>query len=263
MGPGRRKTIALFYGVLCHGLFALGVGAMLVNLFGGLRWGFGPFTGSAAVLADSALILQFPLLHSWLMTPRGRRLLAGLAPGALAADLATTLFAMVASLQMIAVFAFWSPIGTASWRASGLGWPLSIAVYALAWIVLLKALYDARMSIQTGFLGWSSVFRGVRPDYGPLPTHGLFRFVRQPVYIAFALVLWTAPVWTLDRLALAGAWSVYCVLGPRLKERRYLRRFGDEFRTYQQQVPYMLPALGRRRASTRPAAASPATPASR
>jgi protein-S-isoprenylcysteine O-methyltransferase Ste14 len=69
----------------------------------------------------------------------------------------------------------------------------------------------------------------------------LFRACRQPVYLAFALTLWTGPVLTLDRLVLAVAWTAYSLVGPLFKERRYVERFVDAYRNYQAQVPYMLP----------------------
>lgn len=36
------------------------------------------------------------------------------------------------------------------------------------------------------------------------------------------------------------------LLAPRLKEQRYLQRYGDDFRDYRRRVPYLLPAPGRR-----------------
>jgi len=55
------------------------------------------------------------------------------------------------------------------------------------------------------------------------------------------LILWTAPVWTPDRLLLCVVWTLYCWLGPLLNEQRDLRFEGDRFRRYQSPVPYWLP----------------------
>jgi protein-S-isoprenylcysteine O-methyltransferase Ste14 len=59
------------------------------------------------------------------------------------------------------------------------------------------------------------------------------------------LVLWTAPTWTPDWLLLAVGWSLYCVVGPRRKEARWQRQFGERFLSYRQSVPYLLPRLFR------------------
>ena len=80
-----------------------------------------------------------------------------------------------------------------------------------------------------------------------MPTQGLFRLIRQPIYVAFALTLWTVPTWTPDQLAIALAYSSYCLLAPRLKERRFAQRYGDRFERYRASVPYVVPRIRRSR----------------
>ena len=74
-----------------------------------------------------------------------------------------------------------------------------------------------------------------------MPTRGLFRLRRQPIYVSFALTLWTVPVWTPDQLFLAASLTSYCIIGPLFKEKRFKRLYKTTFETYQRQVPYWLP----------------------
>lgn len=245
MTRAARRAIALLYGVAAHGLFVVGVGSMVLDLHEGMRWSFGLASGPLGLLVDALLILQFPVLHSLLLGSRGRAFLARLAPRALGRDLVTTTFAAVAAVQVGITFLLWSPSGVVWWEPSGSTAVVFDLLYAGSWLLLLKALYDAGLPLQTGSLGWTAVFRGRPPVYASFPVGGLYRFVRQPVYLGFALTLWTGPVWTPDRLALAVLWTAYCVVGPRLKERRYERAYGEEFRRYQSAVPYMAPRLRR------------------
>lgn len=67
--------------------------------------------------------------------------------------------------------------------------------------------------------------------------------IRQPIYVAFALTLWAVPVWTPDQLALAAGFTAYCLLAPRLRERRFAARYGPCFARYRAAVPYALPRL--------------------
>lgn len=97
--------------------------------------------------------------------------------------------------------------------------------------------------MQSGALGWMSLLARIRPVFPDMPTAGLFRLIRQPIYVAFALTLWTPPVWTPDQLALALALTAYCLLAPRLKERRFAVRYGARFDGYRARVPYILPRL--------------------
>jgi methanethiol S-methyltransferase len=236
-----KPLCALAYGILAHGLFAVGVIAMIAGLHEGLATGLGRLEGGPAIAVDALLVLQFPLLHSLLLGRHGARWLGKLAPFGLGRDLVTTTYAAFASLQVCVVFLGWSPIASASWRPHGAALVLLELLFALAWLVLGKAMWDAGLSLQLGFTGWWAAFRSRRPSYRPFPTAGLFRRCRQPVYLGFALTLWTAPVWTIDRFALVVVWTAYCFLGPRLKERRFERRFGEDFRRYQREVRYIVP----------------------
>jgi protein-S-isoprenylcysteine O-methyltransferase Ste14 len=239
----RQRAIAVCYGIACHATFAVAMATMMRGLYDGLASGAGRFTGAAAVIANAALLVQFPVLHSVLLTAGGRRCLRRLAPAGLGHELVPTTYALVASLQILATFACWSPSGVVWWAPTGATLAASTVINALAWLLLLKAMADAGLAMQTGFAGWSAVVQ--RPASGTrrFPTHGLFSYVRQPVYVAFALTLWTGPRWTPDHLAVAIGWTLYCVTGPLLKEERYRRRYGAVFDAYQRSVPYWIPRL--------------------
>ena len=243
--PGRgRIALAVTTGVLCHTVFAAAVLSMILAMFLGLSESFGSVPWPWAVLANAALLLQFPLAHSLLLSPRGQGWLARIVPGGHGISLSTTTYAIIASLQLLALFTLWTPSGIVWWRADGIVfWAITLA-YGASWLLLLKASFDAGAEVQSGALGWMSVLADRRPVFPDMPTEGLFRVIRQPIYAAFALTLWTVPTWTPDQLALAVGFTAYCVLAPRLKERRFETRHGERFRRYRARVPYMLPWRG-------------------
>jgi methanethiol S-methyltransferase len=240
--PGMwRILLALSLGVLCHALFAVAVLSMIVAMFFGLSESLGRVPWPWAALANAALIVQFPLIHSVLLTGPGNRWLAKLIPGPHGATLATTTYAIIASAQLLALFVLWTPSGIIWWRAEGATFWAVCAAYAASWLILAKASFDAGAEVQSGALGWMSMLARIRPVFPDMPTQGLFRFIRQPIYLAFALTLWTVPVWTPDQLALAVCYTAYCLLAPRLKERRFAARYGAQFDRYRKSVPYVVP----------------------
>jgi protein-S-isoprenylcysteine O-methyltransferase Ste14 len=241
-GAGR-IALALGLGVLCHALFASGVLAMIVAMFFGLSESLGAVPWPWAPLANAALIVQFPLAHSLLLTGPGGRLLARLILGPYGQTLATTTYAIIASAQLLALFALWTPSGIVWWRAEGAVFWAVTAAYATSWLILLKASFDVGAEVQSGALGWMSLMARIRPVFPDMPTQGLFRLIRQPIYLAFALTLWTVSVWTPDQLVLAVSFTAYCLAAPRLKERRFAARYGDRFARYRADVPYALPRL--------------------
>jgi len=216
---------------------------MIAGLHTGMAIGHGPLHGAAAWIGNVFLVVQFPVLHSLLLSTRGRTLLLRLAPAHMGADLSTTTYALIASLQLLLTFLAWSPSGIVWLEPHGLPRVAMSIAYGLAWIFLLKTMVDAGLALQTGYLGWSAVARGRAPEYREFSTRGTFRYLRQPVYLAFTLTLWTGSVWTPDHLLIAVVWTVYCLVGPALKERRYLQHYGARFARYRALVPYWLPSL--------------------
>ena len=238
-----RIAFALFMGLLCHATFAAGVLSMIGMMFFGLSESFGTVPWPMAALANAALIVQFPLAHSVLLTGPGGRLLTRLIPGPHGKTLATTTYAIIASAQLLALFVLWTPSGIVWWRAEGAVFWAVVAAYGASWLILLKASFDAGAEVQSGALGWMSLMARIRPVFPDMPTQGLFRVIRQPIYVAFALTLWTVPVWTPDQLVLAISFTAYCLLAPRLKERRFAARYGSRFDHYRAAVPYAVPRL--------------------
>jgi ubiquinone biosynthesis O-methyltransferase len=240
-GLKTRRATAIAYGVACHTLFAVGVGTMIVAMFFGMSRSLGRLAMPWNLITNALLVAQFPLLHSLLVSDAGAPLLKRLAPAEIGSRMATTTYAIVASMQVFLLFALWTPSGIIWWRAEGVMLGLMTSLYTSAWLLLLKAIMDAGLSLQIGFLGWWAVANNRTPAFPPMPVTGLFRIVRQPIYIAFSLTLWTVPTWTPDQLAVALALTTYCLVGPLFKEQRFRRRFGQPFVTYMNQVPYWLP----------------------
>ncbi len=244
--PGKsRIAIALIYGGICHVIFALAVLSMMVAMFFGMSISLGTVPAPWSIMVNAALVMQFPLLHSLLLTTRGGRILGKLAPAGHGKTLATTTYAIIASVQLFVLFTFWTPSGVIWWQAEGLAFAFICMLYALSWLLLIWASYDAGAEVQSGALGWMSLMQNIKPVFPDMPTRGLFGIMRQPIYVAFALTTWTVPVWTPDQLALALTLSTYCLVAPRLKERRFAKRYGAAFASYKKRVPYAVPTFGR------------------
>ena len=244
MPPGPKRILVAFtYGVVCQTLFALAVGVMIAAMFFGMTKGFGAVPKPWSYAANFFLVLQFPFMHSILLSKRGSRFLNFLAPSRYAETLKTTSYAIFASVQLLALFALWTPSGVVWWRAEGYLFYAICGFYASSWMLLIKASYEAGAEVQSGALGWMSLAQDKKPVFPDMPTKGLFSIIRQPIYVSFALTLWTVPVWTPDQLALAIAFTAYCLYAPKLKEARFEKRYGARFRAYRNKVPYALPCL--------------------
>ena len=239
----KRWVIAVLYGLVCHIIFTVSVITMLVSMFFGMSQSFGKIPDPYLYFVNLLLLLQFPLAHSFLLSTKGQKYLLYFSPKDYSKTLAPTIFALLASLQLFLLFFFWTPTQIIIWEASGISYFVMCTLYSCSWLLLIWASIDAGAELQSGALGWMSLAQNKTPKFPDLPTLGLFKFIRQPIYASFALTTWTTPNWTVDQLLIAVVFTAYCIIAPKFKEKRFEKRFGKKFTDYQSQVPYMVPSF--------------------
>jgi methanethiol S-methyltransferase len=239
--PHSQRAVAIGYGLVCHIIFAASVGLMIFHMFFAMRYSLGALSTPWSWIVNALLLLQFPLGHSLLLAPQGRSLLKRLAPSAFASDLSTTTYVIIASIQVFLLFNFWSFSGIVWWQSSGFGFAVLLTLYTASWLMLGFAILNAGITLQSGLLGWWAVYRNRRPVFPGMPVRGLFRWIRQPIYVAFACTTWTVPNWSPDQLVIATTLTAYCLIGPLFKEARFRKFYGAAFIEYQKKVPYWLP----------------------
>lgn len=98
---------------------------------------------------------------------------------------------------------------------------------------------------QTGagdFLGISQLRSAATPPHR-LITNGCYAHMRHPLYFYSTIFLALNPVMTAQWLLLTLFSLIYFIIGGLIEEHRLLKIFGEEYRIYQQRVPFMIPTL--------------------
>ena len=98
------------------------------------------------------------------------------------------------------------------------------------------------------FAGLSQLIRYLQGEEDPDPrgelvTGGVYRLVRHPLYFFSMLVLWFAPLMTLDIFAFNLLASLYFFVGALHEERRLAAEFGEAYLQYRREVPAFIPFL--------------------
>jgi protein-S-isoprenylcysteine O-methyltransferase Ste14 len=116
---------------------------------------------------------------------------------------------------------------------------LSLAGQIVA-IVLLVAgvLHTDTLS----FVGLRQLFEGEKRS-SRLVTHGLYRWVRHPLYTAGLLFIWLTPVMSQNSLVVIIAATVYIIVGAVYEERKLEREFGPDYAEYKSKTPMLIPRL--------------------
>jgi methanethiol S-methyltransferase len=127
----------------------------------------------------------------------------------------------------------WQPVPGVAWRLTGT-WFIVGEVICLSGVALIG------LTVATlDLLAYLGLRQGLGLPNAPaedLTPHGPYRFVRNPGYLGWILLVWTLPVMTGTRLVFAAISTVYIVLVIPYEERSFRRKFGARYEAYVQTV---------------------------
>jgi protein-S-isoprenylcysteine O-methyltransferase Ste14 len=238
-----RKRLSIFvYGLFCYAVFfatflyALG----FVGNFGVPRSmdGEPQMYFSTALLIDLGLLGMFAVQHSLMARPYFKRWLTRFIPAA--AERST--YVLFSSLALIALFAWWEPIGGTVWDvADPTGRAVLYALFGFGWSLVLISTF---LINHFDLFGLRQVWlQLVGRPYTPLAfgTPGPYRLVRHPLYLGWLFAFWATPAMTVTHLVFAIATTAYILVAIRFEERDLVESLGDDYRNYRKRVPMIIP----------------------
>ena len=236
-------------GIFLYGLFSyavfLGVFVYAVGFIGGfvtptMLDGTPHRLLAAALAINSGLLAAFALQHSGMARPAFKRWWTRIVPPA--AERST--YVLLSSLALVALFAYWEPIGGVVWEApEGLARTAMIGLYLFGWLLLL---YTTFLIDHFDLFGLKQVWRHLRGQpYRPPQFHtpSLYRVVRHPLYIGWLTIFWAAPTMTVSHLVFALVTTGYILFAIRLEERDLVAAFGADYVAYRARTPMLVPRL--------------------
>ena len=234
-----RKSSAI---VLVTAAYVLGGGGMLAWLVFLLT---GPTIGwhldldiSGGLMVNTVLCLLFFLQHSIMVRRRFRVWLTRY----VRADFHGALYACASGVCLLILTSLWQPVEPALWTPSAaVHWTLMAVVVAAGagawWGTRSLGEFDA-LGVKPAMLSLADNQPAVSTDF---TVRGPYRWVRHPLYFFSLVIIWTGPVFTVDRLLHNLLWTIWIVIGAALEERDLVDCFGSAYRSYQQQVPMLIP----------------------
>jgi methanethiol S-methyltransferase len=198
---------------------------------------FGPFgqiapgsNGVVPIAVDVLLFSVFALHHSLLARTGAKALVARLVPAVI--ERAT--YVWIASLLFIAVCGLWQPVPGLLWHAEG----------AAAWALRALSVGGAIFTLQSAFMLDMFELAGTRAFMAPrkdaLKTHGPYRLVRHPIYLAWLFLVWTPATMNGTRLVFALVSTAYLVIAIPFEERSLHASIGPAYAAYVARVRWRL-----------------------
>jgi protein-S-isoprenylcysteine O-methyltransferase Ste14 len=205
-----------------------------------------PGHAAAALAVDLLLLGSFAVVHSLLARDPTKAAITRWLP----VELERSLYSLVAGIQIVALLALWRPLPELVWTVEAVpARTLLYLVQATSWLVVLAAL----AAVGSGHLfGWrqARAYAAGRPYQPPaIAARGPYRLVRHPLYAATIVAMFAAPDMSRGHLLLAGALTLYILIGLRFEERDLERRHGEAWRAYRRRVPALVPGIADRRAA--------------
>jgi len=195
------------------------------------------------LLANVVLFSAFALHHSVLARSGAKRLMHQIAPP----ELERSIYTWVASVLFFAVCAQWQPVPGVIYELTGpwrfLGWTVQVAGLALT--IRASAALDVLDLAGVRAVARPAGVRAVaRPastnsperSTPPLTTSGLYAFVRHPLYFAWTLFVFGAPMMTSTRATFAIISTGYLMMAIPWEERGLVATFGQEYQAYRRKV---------------------------
>jgi methanethiol S-methyltransferase len=193
-----------------------------------------------ALVVDALLLLMFAVQHSVMARPAFKELLTRFIPAA--AERST--YVLCSSLLLVALFAFWQPIGGVVWNVTNPMLRNAInVVFGLGFALVFVATLLINHFDLFGLRQVTLYLAGKPYTYLEFRTPLFYRFVRHPLYVGWLIAFWATPTMTGAHLLFAVLTSVYMLTAIRWEEHDLVIVHGSKYQDYQKRVPKLIPSL--------------------
>lgn len=194
-----------------------------------------------AITINLGLLTLFALQHSVMARPAFKKWWTKFVP----VEAERSTYTLFSSLALIALFAFWSPMGGTIWHVEHpVGRAGLYVVFAIGWLTVLITTFLINHFDLFGLRQAWLYFRNRAYTHLTFVTPGPYRIVRHPLYVGWLLAFWGTPTMTAAHLLFAVVTTLYILVAIQLEERDLVTAH-PEYDRYRQRVPMLVPRVGK------------------
>lgn len=192
-----------------------------------------------AMAINIALLGIFAVQHSVMARPGFKKWWTTIVPK----PLERSTYVLLSSIALIAVFAFWEPMGGVVWNVTDpVGQYILYGLFGFGWLLVLVATFLINHFDLFGLRQVTLYLMGKPYTYLKFGTPWLYRYVRHPLYVGWFFAFWATPTMTVTHLLFALVTTAYIVIATRLEERDLVNAL-PEYADYRKRVPRFIPRL--------------------
>lgn len=238
-----KKSITLLYGILAYLVFLFSF-LYAIGFIGDFIVPKSIDTGTEINLASALfinilLLAIFALQHSIMARPAFKKWLTKIISPAME----RSTYVLLSSLALLLIYWQWQPITTIVWKTENQIALYSITgIYFLGWLIVLLSTF---MINHLELFGLAQIYNHLKNKITPSPkfqTNYLYKFVRHPIMLGFIIAFWATPAMTIGHLLFSIVTTLYIIIAVKYLEEKDLRAtLGEEYETYQKEVPMIVP----------------------
>jgi protein-S-isoprenylcysteine O-methyltransferase Ste14 len=239
-----KRGLIFVYGVISYAIFfvtylyAIGfIGNLVVpkTLDSGPKGSFW-----LALAIDCLLLGAFAIQHSVMARPWIKQAWIRIVPEP--AERST--YVLFSSVALIALFAFWHPLGGVIWNIEQ---PtlrtLIYYVFGLGFGIVLVSTFLINHFDLFGLRQVWIHLRGQQYTHLAFRTPLFYKYVRHPLYVGWLLAFWATPTMTAAHLLFAIMTTAYILMAIRWEESDLVMAHGSRYEKYRENVPMLVPRL--------------------
>ncbi|QOP42074.1 methyltransferase family protein [Sulfurimonas marina] len=191
-----------------------------------------------AVMFDVGLLLLFGLQHSLMARDFFKEKILAKFPH----SFQTSLYGVASAICLYLLIYFWHPIDTLIWDFNdGFFFWFLTAIYLFGWFFAFISTFLIDHFELFGLHQGYRVFKSIPEPESCFQTKFFYKYVRHPVQLGTLIGLWATPSMSFGHLLMSIGFTVYAVIGLYLEEKSLVKTFGNEYRDYQEKVPFLIP----------------------
>lgn len=202
-----------------------------------------PFT--QALIINLAVLSVFALQHSIMARPGFKRWWTQFIHPAIE----RSTYVLLSSLVLILIYWQWRPIPDIVWEVqNATAVTLLHGIFALGWLIVFLSTFMINHFDLFGLKQVYEYMRNLEPKPIPFKMSFLYGVIRHPLMLGFIIAFWATPIMTAGHLIFSITTTLYILVAVKFLEERDLRKMhGEQYVTYQKEVPMLIPFTKRKK----------------